>query len=231
MNIEQRPSSNFYDLEYPADIIVLHTTLGSFEGTIAHLSRPNNPSSHFVIGRLGQIAQLVQLDKGAWHAGRINNPNKRAKTVLKKTIWGNYKNPNKYSWGFEFASGYDIDRDGVLESWEKLYTPQQIKAGVLLHLWCEEQRRLLYRDSLQNRIIDNSHVLIHKDITSYKPDLEIHRLMYLSELQKQRELQIGNSTVVEERNEEKVESSGLVFELGKTYRPQFKDGKIIFIKV
>ncbi len=222
MNIKQRPSPNFYSLEYPADIIVLHATLGSFEGTIEHFLKVNNPSSHFVIGRLGQIAQLVQLDKGAWHAGRINNPNKRAKAVLKKTIWGNYENPNRYSWGFEFASGYDIDRDGVLESWEKLYTPSQIKAGVLLHLWCEEQR---------NCIIDNAHTLIHKDITSYKPDLEIHRLMYLSELQKQRELKIGNSTVVEERSGEEVESSVPILELGQTYRPELRDGKIIFIKV
>lgn len=214
MNIQQRPSPNYYSLEYPVNIAVLHMTLGAFEGAIQHLSVPNNPSAHFVIGRLGEIAQLVSLDKGAWHAGRISNPSARGRAVLRKTVWGSWKNINKYSWGFEYAAGYDIDRDGIIEGWEKLYTPQQIKAGVLLHLWCEEQK---------NVIIKDSHIITHKDITSYKPDLEIHRAMFLAELQKQRELKKG-STVVEEK-------SSLTLKLGQTYRPELKKGKIVFFKV
>lgn len=222
MKITQRPSPNFYKLLEPAYISILHTTLGSFEGAISHLSKRGNPSSHFVIGRLGQIAQLVQLNKGAWHAGRVSKPSARAKAVCRKTLWGSVKNPNRYSWGFEYASGYDIDRDGVLEGWEKLYTPWQIKAGVLLHLWCEEQMKIT---------VDNAHVLIHRDVTSYKPNLEIHRSMFLSELQKQRELKEGSSTVVEERAGEVVAPPALILELGKTYRPELKDGKVIFIKL
>ena len=222
MDIKQRPSPNFYNLLEPAYISILHTTLGSFEGAISHLTKRGNPSAHFVIGRLGRIAQLVQLDKGAWHAGRISNPSQRAKAVCRKSIWGRVKNPNKYSWGFEYASGYDIDRDGVIENWEKLYTSQQIKSGVLLHLWCEKQK---------NVVIDKAHILTHKDITSYKPNLEVHRAMFLSELQKQREIIEGSSTVVEERAGEVVVPSALTLELGQTYRPELKNGKIIFIKV
>ena len=98
MKIEQRPSANFYNLKYPAEMLVLHTTLGSFEGSVNYLQRKNNPSAHFVIGREGQIAQLVQLDKGAWHAGRISKPSVRAKAVFRKYAWGAYINPNKYCW-------------------------------------------------------------------------------------------------------------------------------------
>lgn len=222
MEIIQRPSPNFYDLWYPADIIVLHTTLGSFEGALSYLSKIGNPSAHFTIGRLGQIVQLVSLDKGAWHAGRIKNPSERAKAVLKKNLWSGFKNPNRHSWGFEFAAGYDIDKDGILEGWEKLYTPQQIKSGVLLHMWCEAQK---------DCTINGAHTLIHKDITSYKPDLEIHRLMYLSELQKQRELKKGQSNVIEERKDEVESFPNLSLELGQTYRPELKAGKVVFIKV
>ncbi len=215
MNIIQRPSPNFYDLLEPAYISILHTTLGSFEGAIEHLTTKGNPSAHFVIGRLGQIAQLVSLDKGAWHAGAIYRPSQRAKAVCRKTAWGKLKNPNRYSWGFEYASGYDIDRDGVIESWEKLYTPTQIKAGVLLHMWCEDRKKIT---------IDGAHTLTHQDITNYKPNLDVHRLMFLSELQKQRELRLR-------RAEEVVVSSAVALEFGKTYRLELKDGKVIFIKV
>lgn len=179
MNIRQKPSPNFYDLKRTPEIIVLHTTLGAYEGAIEWLRKPGNSSAHFVISRFGEITQLVQLDKGAWHAGRVSNPSPRANKVLSKTIWGTTENPNKYSIGVEFASGYDIDRDGILESWEQAYSPQQIKAAVQLHLWIEQQLGVT---------IDRGHVLTHRDIASYKPDLEKQRAMYLAELEKQRNI-------------------------------------------
>ena len=81
--------------------------------------------------------------------------------------------------------------------------------------------------------IDNKHVITHKDITSYKPDLELHRIMYLAELQKQRELANGSSTVVNERAGEVVEfpESSYTLELGKSYRLELVGGKIVFIKL
>ena len=121
INIIQSPSPNHYSLDEKAYLVFLHTTLGSFEGAISHLQKPDNPSAHLVIGREGQVVQLVQFGRGAWHAGRVSNPSQRAKDVCRKTLWGTIKNPNKYSIGIEHAAGWDIDRDGIIENWEKLF--------------------------------------------------------------------------------------------------------------
>jgi len=91
---------------------------------------------------------------------------------------GRLKNPNRYTIGLEVASGYDVDRDGVLETWEKAYTPTQIKATawfILNHI-----------EKDINTVFGNHNILIHKDIDSGKPDLELHRAMVVAELESQR---------------------------------------------
>jgi len=130
--VEKKPTKNQYNLHGNVVAIVLHTTLGAYNGAVSwlrnlHGQNPNS-SAHVVFSRTGQIAQLAEFNRGTWHAGGVRNPSQRAKNVLPKYWSGRLKNPNRYTIGLEVASGYDVDRDGVLETWEKAYTPTQIKA-------------------------------------------------------------------------------------------------------
>lgn len=182
--IEEKLSPNFFDLTEKPYIIVLHTTLGSYKGAVEWLrtspsarlkrvGKKSYSSAHFVIGRLGETSQLVNLDKGAWHAGAVSKPSKRAKDVCRKNVFGKIQNPNRYSVGIELASGYDINKNKKIENWEKSYTPEQIKQCAQLILYIEKELDIK---------IEDKYILTHQDITSYKPDLENERRMILAEL-------------------------------------------------
>lgn len=193
MNITRKNTPNQYALGGDIKAIILHTTLGAYSGAVNWLmkspaqrlketGRKSYSSAHYVIGRNGEITQLAPLNRGTWHAGAIKNPTKRAKDALPKYVWGKLKNPNLSTIGIEFASGYDIDRDGVLESWERLYTAAQIKACVWLIL--NELEPQLKKQ------FGSGNIITHKDVTSYKPDLEKQRAMVVAELQKQRAAEV-----------------------------------------
>jgi N-acetyl-anhydromuramyl-L-alanine amidase AmpD len=50
--------------------IVIHVSEGSFPGTVAWLQNPHaHSSANFVVGREGEVQQLVPLHDIAWHAG------------------------------------------------------------------------------------------------------------------------------------------------------------------
>ena len=50
--------------------IVIHVSEGSFPGTVSWLQDPKaHASANFVVGRLGQVQELVPLHDVAWHAG------------------------------------------------------------------------------------------------------------------------------------------------------------------
>src|SRR5689334_24034532 len=50
--------------------IVIHVAEGSFLGTVSWLRDPKaHASANFVVGRSGQVQQLVPLHDIAWHAG------------------------------------------------------------------------------------------------------------------------------------------------------------------
>ena len=234
MEIKQKPSPNFNNTSYTLDAVVLHTTLGAFEGAVDWLrTSPEErlrktgvktwSSAHFVISRIGEIAQLVQLDKASWHAGAKSNMSSRAKAVIKKNWFGTYINPNLHTIGIEFASGYDIDRDGILETWEKLYTPLQVKAAAWLILYCEKELGIK---------IPNDRILTHKDIASYKPDLELQRIMTLSSIDK---LRAGTTTAEEPEDivitPEPVLVNKLVFEHGDNLKVKVIDGKVELYKI
>ena len=200
MKLEIKPTPNKYELWAIPEVIVLHTTLGSYESAVSWLrmspeererrtGTKSYSSAHAVIGRLGEVCELAGVENGTWHAGAVNNPTERAKAVIPKDAFGKIKNPNRYSIGLEFASGYDIDKDGVLESWEKLYSPQQVKACVEYILTRLEPE--IERVHGKKVTFDGSNIITHKDVTDYKPDLEIQRAMVLAELKKQREAQEG----------------------------------------
>ena len=189
MNITRQETPNQYELDGDIKALILHTTLGSFDGAMDWLTTSpeererktgvkSYSSAHFVIGRNGEVTQLAGLDKGTWHAGAISNPTKRALDVLPKTIFGTLKNPNLSTIGIEFAAGYDIDRDGVLEEWEELFTPTQIKTCVQLILTVIEPAL--------GKTFSASNILAHRDVTDYKEALTMQRAMVVAELEKQR---------------------------------------------
>lgn len=196
MKLSHKPTPNVYELDGVPVAIVLHTTLGSIEGAVEWLrTTPEErerqtgvksySSAHAVIGRYGEVVELAGVDKGTWHAGAVSKPSKRALDIIPKTLLGQIKNPNKHTIGLEFASGYDIDKDGVLESWEKLYTKSQIK-GAVEYVLTRIEPEILAKHGVTIEFAD-ANVITHRDVTSYKPDLEIQRAMFLAELKKQRE--------------------------------------------
>ena len=186
IKIEYKPSPNFSELKGKVRAIVLHTTLGSYQSAVSWLrtspeerekmtGKKSYSSAHVVIGRNGEIALLIGFDLAAWHAGSVDRPSARAKKVLKRTLTG-LENPNGYTIGIEFASGYDVDGDLRIEDWEKMYTPAQVKSAVWL---LKEVIEL----AVEKEFTEDE-ILTHRDITSYKPNLELQRELFLAELRR-----------------------------------------------
>ncbi|MDH5424988.1 MAG: N-acetylmuramoyl-L-alanine amidase [Gammaproteobacteria bacterium] len=99
------------------DAVIIHYTAGSSaESSVTSLSNPKQKvSAHLVVGRNGEIYQLVPFDTIAWHAG--------------VSEWNGRKGYNKYSIGIE------IDNAGILKpngsgkyvSWfNKTYSPDEV---------------------------------------------------------------------------------------------------------
>ncbi|MCD6281979.1 N-acetylmuramoyl-L-alanine amidase [bacterium] len=92
------------------DLIVLHHTVGDFESTKNTFMKPdpdNGVSAHFVVDKEGNVFQMVDEEKVAWHAGKASR-------------YEGGTGVNNRSIGIEFVN----KGDGVDE-----YTPAQIAAG------------------------------------------------------------------------------------------------------
>ena len=73
MKITQHPSPNFNERapDKPLDMIIIHyTDMTSAEAALNRLSDPEaQVSAHYLISKDGEIYQLVDDSKRAWHAG------------------------------------------------------------------------------------------------------------------------------------------------------------------
>ena len=81
--------------------LVMHFTAGSsFESSVSALTSPDlKASAHLVIGRDGaSVAQLVPLNKGAWHAG--------------VSSWQGIEGLNRHSIGIELDNAGALERHG-----------------------------------------------------------------------------------------------------------------------
>ncbi len=94
------------------DTIIIHYTAGNSSKTAVRVLK--NPkikaSAHMVIGREGEVIQLVDLNVIAWHAGKSGYtfPDKKRTTF------------NKYSIGIEIANdGYLKKKNGKFYNWTK----------------------------------------------------------------------------------------------------------------
>ncbi len=72
MIIEQHPSPNHSSRNGTRiTMIVMHATVGSYTSALSWMTNPaSKVSSHYLIAKSGLVAQLVQDEMAAWHAGR-----------------------------------------------------------------------------------------------------------------------------------------------------------------
>jgi N-acetyl-anhydromuramyl-L-alanine amidase AmpD len=96
MNIIQKPVSNrsIGRFGYKPEAIVVHIAEGYLEGAYSWFNNPvSQASSHYMIGKNGDIWQFVANENTAWHAGVVLNP---SWNLLKPGV-----NPNFYTFGIE----------------------------------------------------------------------------------------------------------------------------------
>ena len=72
MDVTPCPSPNFNDRALPVSMIVLHYTgMPDAEGALARLTSPDAAvSAHYLVKEDGEVLQLVDEEKRAWHAGK-----------------------------------------------------------------------------------------------------------------------------------------------------------------
>ena len=138
--VERVASPYFHRRPVRVDIIVIHTTEGSLASAIAWFQyNPGEVSSHYLIGKDGQIVQMVDERYAAHHAGEVTAP-------LGTRWYGD--NPNDYSIGIE------LENDSVLRD------PADLPAAQRDALW------LLAKDivSRHHLPVDPQHIVAHSVI-------------------------------------------------------------------
>jgi N-acetylmuramoyl-L-alanine amidase len=72
MDITRCPSPNFDERQLPVSMIVLHYTgMPDAEGALNRLRSPDaKVSAHYMVDEAGEVFQLVDEEKRAWHSGR-----------------------------------------------------------------------------------------------------------------------------------------------------------------
>lgn len=80
-------------------VIVHYTAGGSLGSTVSWFRNPDaKVSSHYVVGRDGEIVQMVELDRAAWHAG--------------KSELGSKNGVNRFSVGIEVCNWGKLRHEG-----------------------------------------------------------------------------------------------------------------------
>lgn len=149
------------------DTIVLHGTGGaSAVSSALYLSRPDTGvSAHVVVGRDGEIFQLLPFDVKAWHAG--------------KSYHAGRVNLNDCSIGIELDNAGELQRvgDRFYSCFGREYSPNQVYTIEIegraryWHLFTEGQFKILKEvcKLLQKRY-KIKYLVRHSDITSRKVD-------------------------------------------------------------
>lgn len=101
-NIIFAPSPNFgYGSElFIPRAVVWHISEGSLGATLSWLRNPaSQASAHLVIGRSGEIYNLVELRDAAWCNGRVQDPD-RSNPIVQQTVDAGI-NPNLRTYSIE----------------------------------------------------------------------------------------------------------------------------------
>jgi len=138
-------------------MIVVHTTVGSFAGALAWFASPDSQvSAHYVVALDGRLAQLVDEENTARHAGRVLRPTARL-------IADTGDDPNLVSVGIEFEDGgdpLDVERPPV-----QYETGAQLIAEITAR-WAIP--------------LDRDHVIGHREVFAAKDcpgNLDVERLL------------------------------------------------------
>lgn len=126
-----QPSPNFNQRPIqPPDMIVLHATVISLDATLSGFARTSSGvSSHYVVGKEGDVFQMVQEADRAWHAG--------------ESFWKGRQDINDFSIGIEMVNlndgldpWPDAQVDAALELCRYLVNKYGIvRDNVVTHEW------------------------------------------------------------------------------------------------
>ena len=135
---------------YKPMFICWHIADGSYNGTISwETDKDSKVSSHFVLGKNGEVAQIVPLNMAAWTQGGIRNPThpyvKSHPSV----------NPNQYCVSIE-CEGFWKDTKGKL-------TDAQFNSAVDLTKHIVSEVKKLYNIDIP---IDREHMIGHCEINT-----------------------------------------------------------------
>ena len=159
-------AKNTRRLEGP-DMIVLHYTAGtSAESSALFLTRPDvSASAHVVIGREGEVFQLVPFNIEAWHAG--------------KSSYKGRSELNRYSIGIELDNLGQLQLEGgkfVAECGKEVpvkevYSEDSGEMPTYWHDYTDEQMRVL--NEVCGLLVDTypiGDIVGHSDVTPRKVD-------------------------------------------------------------
>jgi N-acetyl-anhydromuramyl-L-alanine amidase AmpD len=162
LNITNYSSPNYGSrCGHVPDVIVCHITCGTFEGAVETLcSKEGGLSSHFVLGRDGQVSQLVDIRNEAYCNGTRSTPGYeyvgRATAALVKS---RKVNANLYTVSIE-CEGFDSTH-GIL-------TDIQFATLVQLIQHIKQQVKIYYGIDIP---FDRQHIIGHCEIAPReKPD-------------------------------------------------------------
>ena len=111
------------------------------------MNRDSQVSSHFVLGKGGEITQLVPLDKAAWTQGVVKNPTH----PYVKAHSG--VNPNQYC--------ISIECEGVWSETKGALTGKQLEAAAELTRYIVAEVKRIYKVDIP---IDREHMIGHCEI-------------------------------------------------------------------
>lgn len=135
---------------YKPCLIVWHIADGSYNGTISwETNKDSKVSSHFVIGKNGEVAQLVPLNMAAWTQGKVDKP---THPYVKSHI---STNPNLYC--------VSIECEGKWSETKGKLTDKQLEAAAYLTSYIVEEVDRIYGVEIP---VDREHMIGHCEINS-----------------------------------------------------------------
>lgn len=151
VNIQQNSTPNKSSRgSYKPCLIVWHIAEGSYNGTISWEKNPaSQTSSHFVLGKNGEITQLVPLNMAAWTQGVVKNPTHpyvKAHSGI---------NPNLYC--------VSIECEGKWSETKGKLTDKQLEAAAYLTSYIVEEVDRIYGVEIP---VDREHMIGHCEINS-----------------------------------------------------------------
>lgn len=150
---------------YNISLVVIHTTVGYYEGTIRYFQENDRRvSSHYVVKEDGaEVTQMVDEAMAAHHAGIVSNP---AEKYIKRYSNNTIVNPNFYSIGIENAD------NNQPANWDR--SGQYKALAILVRDICKRW----------NIPIDRDHICGHRELYDKKTcpgNLEVDRIVKLAQ--------------------------------------------------